>query len=104
MDCNEIKVPAEFSDICPFSDEVFHSEMAKLVEEPGFKHAVTYAMPNIDYDQFCQQLLKITNKRDFQVGIMHPFLEMLEPYGIEEIARTGMTALERGTNTLKIDK
>ena len=78
MDCNEIKVPAEFSDICPFSDEVFHSEMAKLVEEPGFKHAVTYAMPNIDYDQFCQQLLKITNKRDFQIGIMHPFLEMLE--------------------------
>ena len=47
MDCNEIKVPAEFSDICPFSDEVFHNEMAKLVEEPGFKHAVTYAMPNI---------------------------------------------------------
>lgn len=29
------------------------------------------------------------------------FLEMLAPYGIEEIARTGMIALERGTNTLK---
>lgn len=32
------------------------------------------------------------------------FLNMLETYGIEEIARTGMTALERGANTLKIDK
>lgn len=29
------------------------------------------------------------------------FLEMLVPYGIEEIARTGMIALERGTNILK---
>lgn len=32
------------------------------------------------------------------------FLNMVEPYGIEEIARTGMTALERGANTLKPDK
>ncbi len=32
------------------------------------------------------------------------FLKMVEPYGIEEIARTGMTALERGANTLKLDK
>ena len=78
MDCEEIKVPEEFSDICPFSDKEFHSEMSQLVEEPGFKHAVTYVMPNIDYDKFCEQLLKIDDKRDFQVNIMHPFLEMLE--------------------------
>lgn len=32
------------------------------------------------------------------------FIKMLESYGIEEIARTGMTALERGANTLKLDK
>ena len=32
------------------------------------------------------------------------FLKMVEVYGIEEIARTGMTALERGANTLRIDK
>ncbi len=37
-------------------------------------------------------------------GKLNAFLELLEPYGIEEIARTGMTALERGTNTLKFDK
>ncbi|MDO4618941.1 MAG: acetolactate synthase small subunit [Clostridia bacterium] len=32
------------------------------------------------------------------------FMNMVEPYGIEEMARTGMTALERGANTLKLDK
>lgn len=32
------------------------------------------------------------------------FLDLMEPFGVEEIARTGMTALERGTNTLKLDK
>ena len=35
---------------------------------------------------------------------INAFISMMEPYGIEEIARTGMTALERGTNTLKLDK
>ncbi len=32
------------------------------------------------------------------------FVEMLEPFGIEEIVRTGMIALERGTSILKADK
>ena len=32
------------------------------------------------------------------------FLDMISIYGIEEIARTGMTALERGANVLKLDK
>lgn len=35
---------------------------------------------------------------------LNAFLELVEPYGIEELSRTGMTALERGTNMLKADK
>lgn len=35
---------------------------------------------------------------------LNAFINMVEPYGIEEIARTGMTALERGASTLKLDK
>ena len=31
------------------------------------------------------------------------FLRMMENYGVEEIARTGMTALERGANTLRLN-
>ena len=32
------------------------------------------------------------------------FIDLIRPFGIEEIARTGVTALERGANTLKLDK
>ena len=30
------------------------------------------------------------------------FIELMESFGIEEIARTGVTALERGNKTLKL--
>ena len=30
------------------------------------------------------------------------FIELMDSFGIEEIARTGVTALERGSNTLKL--
>lgn len=35
---------------------------------------------------------------------LNAFLDMTSNYGIEEIARTGMTALERGSGVLKLDK
>ena len=60
---NEINTPQEFHDICPFSDSEFHQKMAELVTEEGFKHAVTWVMPDIDYDAFCQSLLKIKTKQ-----------------------------------------
>ena len=45
---NEILTPIEYSDICPFSDAEFQSRMSELVKEEGFKHAITWVMPDID--------------------------------------------------------
>ncbi len=74
---NEILTPIEYSDICPFSDAEFQSRMSELVKEEGFKHAITWVMPDIDYPQFCNMLCSITNKKDFQEQVMFSFLEML---------------------------
>ena len=97
MDSKEIDIPQEYSDICPFSDSVFQQEMAKLVTEPGFKHAVTYVMPNVDFDQFCQGLLKITNKHDFQLKIMYPFLQTLEKKTTSGVTGGGLEGLDKDT-------
>ncbi len=35
------------------------------------------------------------------IELINAFIDLVEPYGIEEIARTGMTALERGANIIK---
>lgn len=51
--------------------------MERLVKEPGFLHAVKYAMPADDVPALVEELLKINNKYDFQHHVMFPFLEML---------------------------
>lgn len=91
---NEIVTPKEYSDICPFSDSEFHEKMEELVKEPGFKHAVTWVMPDIDFEAFCQGLLAIDNKRDFQVNIMYPFLEMLAKKTTNGISDTGIENID----------
>ncbi len=67
----------DFSDIAPLDDKVFHSTMERLVKEPGFLHALKYAIPERDLPVLLNELSKIDNKYDFQHQIMFPFLEML---------------------------
>lgn len=77
MITNEIKIPEEFADVCPFNDSEFATQMAKLVKEPMFKSVVEYAMPQVDYESFKQKLLSLKSKAEFQVEVMKPFLEMI---------------------------
>ena len=72
-----MECPKEFDDIRPFYDSEFHDKMKELVKEPKFEHAVRYVLRDIDYDVFCQQLLALDNKKDFQLLIMRSFLEGL---------------------------
>lgn len=67
----------DFSDIAPFDDAVFHQTMEKLIKEPGFLHAVKYAMPPEGLPTLLEELKKINNTYDFQHQVMFPFLEML---------------------------
>ena len=69
--------PEEFKDIAPYEDEQFLEKLAELIKEPGFEHAVRYVMPNVDFNQFCQQLLNLKNSEQFQKLVMLPFLKKL---------------------------
>ena len=83
---NEIASPQEFSDICPFSDAQFKEKMKELVAEDGFKHAVTWVMPDIDFDGFCKMLLQINTKKEFQENVMFDFLKLLAAKTTEGIS------------------
>lgn len=70
-------IPDEFRDIAPYDDTQFHEKMSGLVREPGFEHAVRYVMPDVDYPEFCRELLNVPTQDEFQRGVMGKFLEFL---------------------------
>ncbi|MDD2962123.1 MAG: acyltransferase [Muribaculaceae bacterium] len=68
--------------------------MALLVKEPGFEHAVKYALPDVDFESFAQDLLKIYSKNDFQEKVMVPFLKMLEAKTSKGISYEGISNID----------
>ena len=66
-----------FSDISPYNSSEFHEKISHLVKEPGFEHAVKWVLKDIDYADFCNQLLLVKDGNTFQKEIMMPFLELL---------------------------
>lgn len=88
----------DFSDIAPLDDDIFHATMSRLVKEPGFLHALKYAMPEKDQPALINDLLKINNKYDFQHQIMFPFLEMLANTTTNGITLGGIKHLNPALN------
>ncbi len=87
-----------FSDIAPYDDSIFHEKMEQLVKEPGFLHAVKYAMPPDAVPALIEELLKIDNKHDFQTQVMFPFLEMLAKTTTSGITLGGVKYLNPSVN------
>ncbi len=67
----------DFSDICPYDNDIFHDKVVELVAEPGFLHALSYCMPADAVPHLIEDMLQITNKHDFQTMVMMPFVEMI---------------------------
>ena len=59
MITDEVRIPQEFADVCPFSDSEFNEKVALLVNEPMFRSVVNYAIPGVDYDIFVKKLLSL---------------------------------------------
>ena len=92
---DSIQSPAEkFADIAPYGESQFHEKMARLVTEPGFRHAVEYVMPHVDYDAFAQKLVSCPSQRYFQRVIMRDFLTQLERLGTDGITSSGIENID----------
>lgn len=89
-------IPAEFQDIAPYDDWQYREKLDALMKEPGFEHAVKYIFPTIDYPQFCDRLLAVSNRDDFQYNVMGPFLETLVSRTTDGLTCDGLENVTEG--------
>lgn len=97
MEQKEIITPEEFSDICPIDDKDFKERMAKLVDDPGFRYFVEFIMPDVDYPSYREGLLKLDNKRDFQLDYCCKYLEQVVNNTTSGLSSDGIDNLDANT-------
>jgi len=68
---------SKFDDIAPLYDHEVEQSIKDMLADPGFKHAVGYIIPNVDWDEFSSEMLKYKTKEQFQAEMIYPVVSML---------------------------
>lgn len=72
---------SKFDDIAPLYDSEVEQAIQELLVDPGFHHAVTYIMPDIDWAEFSAQMSSFKTKKDFQTKMIYPVVTWLGKMG-----------------------
>lgn len=96
MITEEVKIPDEFADVCPFNDSEFHARMTQLVDVSMFKSVIEYVMPGVSYEVLKQKLLSLNSKDEFQKEFMKPYLESLVKKTTDGLTIGGTDNCEQG--------
>ncbi len=91
-----MECPKEFDDIRPFCDNELHEKLQSLIQEPGFEHAVRYALPDVDYQALCQQLLALNSTYQFQVLVMKKVLDRLVHATTKGLSGSNFETIDKG--------
>ena len=92
----------EYKDIAPYDDTDFQPIMAELVKEPGFENAIRYVMPDANYSEMAEELLKVKGKEEFQQKVMFPILNLLEQKTTAGVTESGLDHILPQHNVLFI--
>ncbi len=95
---NDIIIPEQFSEIAPYRGEDFRTALHRMIEDPGFEHAVRYVMPDVDYPEFAKSLLQVRDQNQFQTEVMGHFLELLASSTTQGITIDGLDNCKDGTS------
>lgn len=76
-----------YDDIAPVYDHEVKATIKELLIDPGFVNAVSYLIPNVNWEKLSAQMLSFESKFDFQKGIIYPLV-----YGILHKTSSGLSS------------
>lgn len=85
-----------FDDIAPLPEEAVKQAIKDLLVDPGFKHAVQYIMPDIDWNEFSQQMLSFNSRKEFQHIMVFQTMWALASRVTAGLTGEGWENLEKG--------
>lgn len=63
-----------FEDTRPYTDQEIPAAMARIASSPYFQTIVKYLFPDIDFESYKKEFLKISTVNEFQVKVMNQFI------------------------------
>jgi 1-acyl-sn-glycerol-3-phosphate acyltransferase len=66
-----------FDDIRPLNDSEVGAAIEVLIESEGFRHALTYIMPNLDWDAFTGQMRLCKTREQFKSTLAYAAVELV---------------------------
>ncbi|MDR1781005.1 MAG: 1-acyl-sn-glycerol-3-phosphate acyltransferase [Tannerella sp.] len=67
----------DFDDIRPLNDSEVSAAIETLIESDGFRHALNYIMPGLDWETFANQMRKCKTKNDFKANLGYTAVSMI---------------------------
>lgn len=92
-----LPIPEHLADIAPYRPEQFKEKLEGLIAEPGFQHAIKFAMPGVDYDDFAAELRQLKSQDEFQRKVVGRFLEYLVQKTTAGLSVSGLENISAGT-------
>lgn len=89
-----------FDDIRCFRDDEYREKMAGLLNEPDFKKVISVVMPEVNFEQFAQQLLCLNSVNEFQAHVIIPFIRGLLQKTTKVLDYQGVEYLDKGRDYL----
>lgn len=84
----------EYNEIRPYRDNEIHEVIKVLTKEESFKTLLQFLFPHIPVNDFIEKLLSIRSVKEFQIGIIYPYIKEIIKSTTQGLTSEGLDTLD----------
>jgi 1-acyl-sn-glycerol-3-phosphate acyltransferase len=88
----------DFDEIRPLNDDEVSAAIDELIAAPGFRNAVNYVMPNVDWEAFTRQMRQCKTKEEFKSTFSYDTVMTIARHTTFSLTISGRSRLPENTS------